>query len=117
MIIGIRIILTIRSNSPSNYVVRSSDGSNIFTDLKISHVEQVTIVIIVNIVIIIIIIITITRSRPAFGRLGLGRLSGGKTLGDVSTPRFAPSALSSTLKQYILALLSQSSSSLLYAKV
>jgi len=31
----------LRSNSPSNYVVRSSDGSNIFTDLKISHVEQI----------------------------------------------------------------------------
>jgi hypothetical protein len=31
----------LRSNSPSNYVVRSSDGSNIFTDLKISHIEQI----------------------------------------------------------------------------
>ena len=27
----------------SNYVVRSSDGSNIFTDLKISHIEQICI--------------------------------------------------------------------------
>ena len=27
----------LRSNSPSNYIVRSSDGSNIFTDVKISH--------------------------------------------------------------------------------
>jgi len=35
------IIKMTRSNSPSNYVVRSSDGSNIFTDLKISHVEQI----------------------------------------------------------------------------
>ena len=69
------------------------------------------------VIIITILIIITTRPRPAFGRLGLGRSSGGKTLGDVSTPRFAPSALSSTLKQYILALLSQSSSSLLYAKV
>ena len=70
-----------------------------------------------DIIIIIIIIIIITRPRPAFGRLGLGRSSGGKTSGGVSTPRFAPSALSSALKQYILAILSQSSSSLLYAKV
>jgi len=31
----------LRSNSPSNYVVRSSDGSNIFTDVKISHLEQI----------------------------------------------------------------------------
>jgi len=31
----------LRSNSPSNYVVRSSDGSNIFTDVKISHPEQI----------------------------------------------------------------------------
>ena len=57
----------------------------------------------------IIIVIIITRPRPAFGRLGLGRSSGGKTLGGVSTPRFAPSALSSALKQYILALSSRSS--------
>ena len=38
------IIKMTRSNSPSNYVVRSSDGSNIFTDLKISHVEQVDVI-------------------------------------------------------------------------
>ena len=45
----IKIIMIIfRSNSPSNYVVRSSDGSNIFTDLKISHVEQVTFNIIIS---------------------------------------------------------------------
>ena len=31
----------LRVNSPSNYVVRSSDGSNIFTDVKMSHIEQV----------------------------------------------------------------------------
>ena len=30
----------LRVNSPSNYVVRSSDGSNIFTDVKMSHIEQ-----------------------------------------------------------------------------
>ena len=59
----------------------------------------------------IFIIIIITRPRPAFGRLGLGRSSGGKTSGGVSTPHFAPSALSSALKQYILALSSRSSSS------
>ena len=29
------------SSALSNYVVRSSDGSNIFTDLKISHIEQI----------------------------------------------------------------------------
>ena len=46
-----------RSNSPSNYVVRSSDGSNIFTDLKISHVEQVDVFIVFIIIIIIITII------------------------------------------------------------
>ena len=70
--------------------------------------------IIIHIIYIIIninIIIT-TRPRPAFGQLGLGRSSGGKTSGDVSTPHFAPSALSSALKQYILALHSRSSSSL-----
>ena len=48
---------------------------------------------------IFIIIIITTRPRPAFGRLGLGRSSGGKTFGGVSTPRFAPSALSTALKQ------------------
>ena len=47
------IIVTTRSNSPSNYVVRSSDGSNIFTDLKISHVEQVTITTINTMIIIV----------------------------------------------------------------
>ena len=57
---------------------------------------------------IMIIVIIITRPRPAFGRLGLGRSSGGKNSGDVSTPHFAPSALSSALKQCILALLSRS---------
>jgi len=31
----------LRSNSPNNYIVRSSDGSNIFTDVKISHFEQI----------------------------------------------------------------------------
>ena len=49
----------------------------------------------------IIVIIIITRPRPAFGQLGLSRSSGGKTSGGVSTPRFAPSALSLALKQYI----------------
>ena len=33
----------LRTNSPSNYVVRSSDGSNIFTDIKMSHVEQLSV--------------------------------------------------------------------------
>ena len=46
------IIKMTRSNSPSNYVVRSSDGSNIFTDLKISHVEQVDVFIVFIIIII-----------------------------------------------------------------
>ena len=59
-----------------------------------------------NMLIVFNIIIINTRPRPAFGRLGLGRSSGGKTSGGVSKPRFAPSALSSALKQYILALLS-----------
>ena len=30
----------LRSNSPSNYIVRSSDGSNLFTDVKISHIGK-----------------------------------------------------------------------------
>jgi len=33
----------LRSNSPSNYVVKSSDGSNMFTDIKISHLELIKI--------------------------------------------------------------------------
>ena len=75
----------------------------------IINIVIVIIIIIDIVIVIIIIIIIITRPRPAFGRLGLGRSSGGKTSGDVSTPRFAPSALSSALKQYILTLLNQSS--------
>ena len=39
-------------------MVRSSDGSNIFTDLKISHVEQVTIITVTIIITIAIISIT-----------------------------------------------------------
>ena len=31
----------LRSHSPGNYVVRSSDGSNIFSDVKITHVSPV----------------------------------------------------------------------------
>ena len=61
----------------------------------------------VTLITFVVIIIIITRRRLAFGRLGLGRSSGGKTSGDVSTPHFAPSALSSALKQYTLALLSR----------
>ena len=93
----------------------SISGAKVFIIIIIITVI-ITITIIITVIFIIIIIITvsitititiiITRPRPAFGLLGLGRSSGGKTSGGVSTSRFAPSALSSALKQYILALLS-----------
>ena len=88
MIIGIRIILTIRSNSPSNYVVRSSDGSNIFTDLKISHVEQVTITT-TNTMIIITILIIILMLRLGYRSRSCRALSISQT-GSLSTETLPP---------------------------
>ena len=92
-----------------DHVVDHDDGDDSHDGQEVE--DSTTIMIIVISINIIIMIMINTRPKPAFGRLGLGRSSGGKTSGGVSTPRFAPSALSSTLKQYILAVLSQSSSS------
>ena len=51
-----------------------------------NHLNIVVIIIIIFVIVIIIIIIP--RPRLAFGRLGLGGSSGGKTLGGVSLRAF-----------------------------
>ena len=62
------------SHGPSS---ASSHSSSSHLLLIIININIIIIILIVTITIIII----ITRPRPAFGRLGLGRSSGGKTSG------------------------------------